>query len=995
MPKRIKTKKGNVVEFNDYISMLKNQYKMLMAEEKIDTAAARKVQDTYYALLLWNGEDNEISEADLDNVVKQSKGKNVNRQPYADAVQQIKRKEAALEKDQNVPYYLKKIWPYYYATLDTNTKEIYNQFIGKYNVDGVGGRANIISNLCDSILKIRDEALVPKTEEEARRTILSNWALLHAGAEITNLLEDLSCEYDIVDIEDYKNDKKAKEDKAKGNSDNIKVPYRGYTCTEKVEKRKFPPKGPFLAALKHKQKLINNLLIYEKKWKAEAEPVKMEASDWEVVNYDEAPSAQYDNAKIYRHNFVQNERGRILSYLKDSGVTVEDAFAVVKDRLAFEMLDKAYPDGIPEDLDAEKRIKELGDSIPEEQLYAEVLKYAKQVAIEDKDAANKYELQNAESVVGMIHRDVDEIKRVGKEMDEFVRGERQIGDSSHGYSHGDGTFAFKEALLCLAPYKREITSLDAINTVDILGRFVKLYKENVDKIYPDEEALEKFAELTKIFKEIKEDAQKILDKNDLKTFNQNIDESLEDVNECVKLATARKDLLEEEERKQREEEERLRAERIKEQEEREAFQDNKDDREMSFAESDEKINKTYKSIGITASDLRKEALADEERVEEVREHSGKEHDVKIAQRWGHDPLRNSDDPGSWNDPTNEEAMQEKATVMAQRMKKLRWKDASLDLEVAQVSILGLPAEAFPGEGSAYENKLKFLTNFISDPDFKNKSDVKEFVEKAHITFEQVRAEALGAKPKAEALMSMYGEAMQTIASLSVYNHNDPTIAPALHEAADTINIKLFASGSSASDPRAQAEYQKFTKAILTNSNNPFSKEFIKAANYMQQSLELNAVKENELIAKSKIINNTCESPKELRAMYADFIASKIVSIVIENDKKHCLSSGELQSPSLKLLGHEDFRERLVKSIKQTDAFKEMCKKDITEIRECVMFKEKPLKEMAGAILKDVTKTFKQSELDDAMIGARMTEKVKAPKANKKSEKTQEALVPLH
>lgn len=984
MPKRIKTKKGNVVEFNDYISMLKNQYKMLMAEEKIDTAAARKVQDTYYALLLWNGDAGEINEKDLENVVKQSRSKKSERQRFIDAVDEIKTKERGLEKYPEVPNYLKKVWPYYYTTLDNSTQDRYSDLINGYNTERIVARANIISNMCDDILKLRDEDLVPKSEEEARSFILRNWALLHAGAEITNVLNDLSCEYDIVDIEDYKNDKKAKEDKAKGNSDNIKVPYRGYTYHDKVEKWKFPPKGPFLAALKHKQKLINNLLVYEKKWKAEAELAVMPDSDWEIVTYDEAPSAQYDNAKIYRHNFVQNAKGKIFAALQGSDISVDDVLATVKDRMTFELMDKAYPNGLPKNVDPDAKMKELADTISDEQLYAEALKYAKQVAIEEKDAAARYEQENpGEMMGGASKRYVDEIKEIGKELDEYVRGEKELGDRERGYNLSNNLFAFQYALKKIVPSNNgAITQLDAINTAGILCKFAKQYRENVSKLFPDEETLEMFQELSETLEKIKKDAEKILDKAELEQFKEEMDEGIADAKECVVLATTRKDELEEKWRKEEEEEKRRQQERVKEQEERQKFREDIDNRTKDFAEKDKEFDKKYKDVGITSNELKEEAHQDEERVYNARKDLSKEQDIIIAQRWGNDPLRNIEDPLEWKTSTDPNVIAEKNKVMEGRAKKISWRTVKNDVEVAQISILGLSAEEFPGNASPYENKLKFITNFLTDTDFKNRGDVQEFIEKAHVTFEQVRKEALGDSPKPLALMSMYGEAMQTLASLSIYNNDNPSIAPSLHEATNTVEYQV------------DKEYRKFTKSIAQNSKNEFSKSFIGAASYMKQSRELNKIHEKRLIAKSRILNNTCDTPNELRDMYADYMASKIASMVVNNDKKQCLSVGELQSPSLKLLGHEDFSERLVNSIKQTKTFKEMCTMKLTEVRECVMFADKPLIDMAKSMLKDVTKTFKQSELDDAMLDARMTEKEKAPKVNKNDNKNKEALVPL-
>lgn len=969
MPKRIKTKKGNVVEFNDYISMLKNQYKMLIAKEKIDTAAVKKVQDTYYALLLWNGDADEINEKDLENVVKQNQSKEVDRRKFINAGNEIKAKESDLEKNLSVPNYLKKVWPYYYDTLNRNDQTLYSDRINGYDADRIINRANIISNMCEDILSLNDEDLVPKSEEEARSFILRKWPLLHAGAEITNVLNDLSCEYDIVDLEDYQKDQ---QDKQQGK----KVEYRGYTCTEKVEKRKFPPKGPFLAALKHKQKLINNLLVYEKKWKAEADFSNMLDSDWEIVTYDEAPSAQYDNAKIYRHNFVQNEKGKIFAALQGADISVDDVLATVKDRLTFELMDKAYPDGLPEDVDPDAKMKELADTISDEQLYAEAIKYAEQVAVEEEDAGLRYKFGNTSK------RYVIEIKEAGKRLDEFERGKRKIGDHEGGFSVNNKVVSFCQELLTLVPNERVITQLDAVTTAGILCKFAKLYSKNVDKLFPDKDAIERFQKLEKILEEIKNDAEKILDEEDLEQFKEEMDEGIAATKECIVLATARKNELVEKRRKKDEESIKEEQERIKESNERQEFANDKENREKAFAEKDEEFDKKYKDVGITSSELKEEARQDSERAYDAVRVLSKGQDIKVAQFWGNDPLRNSEDPMEWKTSTDPKVIAEKNKVMEEREKRITWESVRHDLEVAQLSILGLPAEEFPGNASAYENKLKFITNFLTDIDFKNRGDVQEFIEKAHITFEKVKSEALGDKPSPLGLMSMYGEAMQTIASLSIYNNDNPSIAPALHEATNTIEHYI------------DREYADFSKSIAKN-NSEFSKEFIGAARYMKQSRELNYIQEKGLIAKNRILNNTCDSPGELRRMYASYMASKIASMVVSNDKKQCLSEGELQSPSLKLLGNEGFTERLVKGIQETKTFKELCEMKLEDVRECVMFADKPLVKMAQSILKDVAKTFKKSELDAAMSDARMTEKAGTSKVNKSNNKNKEALVPLH
>lgn len=146
-----------------------------------------------------------------------------------------------------------------------------------------------------------------------------------------------------------------------------------------------------------------------------------------------------------------------------------------------------------------------------------------------------------------------------------------------------------------------------------------------------------------------------------------------------------------------------------------------------------------------------------------------------------------------------------------------------------------------------------------------------------------------------------------------------------------------------------------------------------------------------MVAKSKIINNTVKSPKELKNAYLDYMASKVMSVVLSNDKKHSLAVGELESPSLVLFEHEDFKERFLDSIKKSQSFEKLCAMDPVELRECVMVNEKGLDQLTMSMVRESVGSFSKEEFERAAMEVKLTEEPKAPKKNGASKESEEAL----
>ena len=955
MVKRIRTKKGDVVNYDDYVASLRNQYNTLLAAEERDLDAITKVQDEFFAVLLWRGDEEEISSEDIERVVKYSR-ENPQRQAAAgDFVNFVQRKEQQLQiqkENPKVPPYLKEIWPYFYAAL--KTKDEKNFMLGlissDYTEKSINSRAAIIAEMCGKVLDLKDKDLVPKSEDEARTFIQNNWALLHMGKDILDLLEKIQCEYDIVDKSDYEKRKKTG------------APYRKFTYDNTVkDPRKFPDKQPFLDALKHKQKLISNLLIYEEKWKAEAQPGEMNLSDWELVSNDVQPDKSFDNKGVYRHNFAQNARGKIAAVAEASSLELDEFFEIVKDRMANEMLTKEYLDNIPKGVDIDAVVSEYKKKISEKDLYAAAEKYADKILIEEKNASDIYEeKENPHSV----YRQVNKIKDANQEMDDFINGERKIGDHYEGYSAGEGIISFQRILETLSS-SDSLTDVDKLNSAEVIGKFYDLYLKNINQLYPSKETFDKFGNLTKQLLEIKSLGEKMLSGQEAKDFTRSLDESLEKAGRCSLEATKRMAAVQYEINRNEELQRQAEEKRAQEEKARRAFLDAKAERDKLFEESDKQIEEEYKHKGIIVSELTGEFREDARRALDARGDQYKILDVKIAQRWGYDPCRSADD--KLNISEDERLAREQ-----ERIGKMHWYSIGDDLETAQISLLGLPAKEFPGKASPLENKLNFMTRFLSDPDFKKDKDVAEFIDKQHILFEQVRAGALhkGAK-SVELLMRMYSEAQSSIAWLSVYNHKNPAMAAALHEASNTVNTKLFAP-LTAKDSRIQPLYQKCVKLIGQNADDPFSKEFLKSTRLMEQSIKLNTIQENGIIAKVKIVNNTIDSSKEKTNVYADYMAMKLLSMIVANDKKHSLAVGELQSPSLALLDHKNFSERFIDSIKNTKSFETLMEMDPVEFRKCILVNEEGLKELKDSMVRETVSTFKKDEFDQAIAEARLT-----------------------
>ena len=70
MVKQIRTKAGELVNYDDYVASLRNQYDTLIAAEEKDLDAITKVQDEFFALLLWRGDEEEISSEDIERAVR-------------------------------------------------------------------------------------------------------------------------------------------------------------------------------------------------------------------------------------------------------------------------------------------------------------------------------------------------------------------------------------------------------------------------------------------------------------------------------------------------------------------------------------------------------------------------------------------------------------------------------------------------------------------------------------------------------------------------------------------------------------------------------------------------------------------------------------------------------------------------------------------------------------------------------------------------------------
>lgn len=975
MVKQIRTKAGELVKYDDYVASLRNQYDTLIAAEEKDLDAITKVQDEFFALLLWRGDEEEISSEDIERVVKYSR-ENPQRQAAAgDFVDFVKRKEQQLQQQKEnpkVPPYLKEIWPYFYAAL--KTKEEKDLMLGLISSDyaekSINSRAAIIAEMCGKVLDIRDKDLVPKSEDEARTFIQNNWALLHMGKDILDLLEKIQCEYDIVDKSDFQK------------RDDPDAKYRKYTFDEtKDPDRKFPDKEPFLAALKHKQKLISNLLIYEEKWKAEAQPGEMDFSDWEIVQNDVQPDKSFDKKGVYRHNFVQNARGKISAVAEASSLELDEFLEIVKNKMVNDMVSKLmsenkdYENGIPADVDIDAIIADYEKKITEEELYDAAEKYADKILIEEKNASSIYEEKENS---GYDYRDIHEINKVNQKMDEFIRGDRDtIGDRYMGYSTGDKTFVFQNTLEVLTS-SDSLTDLDKLNSAEVIGKFVDLYLKNIDRVYPSEQSLKSFDKLSRKLTEIKDLAKTMRSATEGKEIVKGLDESIEKTKQCIDASKTRMDQVEKERARAEELRKQLEAKKAEEERILNEFAEKRAKLSEAFVNSDKEIEKEYKHAGIIVDELKEEAAEDAQRAMYAGGNQSKNYDVTIAQRWGYDPCRNVDDDLNVSE-------EEKAIREQERINKMHWRAISNDVETAQISLLGLPAKEFPGTASPLENKLTFMTRFLSDPDFKKNKDVAEFIDKQHILFEQVRAGALHKDAKSvELLMRMYSEAQSSIAWLSVYNHKNPAMAASLHEASNTVNTKLFAP-LTAKDSRIQPLYQKCVKLIGQNADDPFSKEFFKSVKLMEQSIKLNRIQEKGVIAKSKIVNNSIYTPTEKTEIYADYMAMKLLSKIVANDKRHSLAVGELQSPSLALLDHEDFSKRFVDGIKKTKSFEELMKMDPVEFRKCILVNEEGLKELTDSMVRETVSTFKKDEFDQAIAEARLTEEPKAKKPVKEKE----------
>ena len=141
----------------------------------------------------------------------------------------------------------------------------------------------------------------------------------------------------------------------------------------------------------------------------------------------------------------------------------------------------------------------------------------------------------------------------------------------------------------------------------------------------------------------------------------------------------------------------------------------------------------------------------------------------------------------------------------------------------------------------------------------------------------------------------------------------------------------------------------------------------------------------KMMAKPMVGQIPIKTPKEKTEIYADYMAMKLLSKIVANDKRHSLAVGELQSPSLALLDHEDFSKRFVDGIQKTKSFEELMKMDPVEFRKCILVNEEGLKELTDSMVRETVSTFKKDEFDQAIAEARLTEEPKAKKPVKEKE----------
>ena len=186
MVKRIRTNKGVLVNYDDYVASLRNQYNTLMAAKEKDLAAIAKVQDEFFALLLWRGDEEEISSEKIERAVENSKNDPRHQAASNVFADFVKGKEQQLQdqkENPKVPPYLKETWPYFFAALKTDDdKELMLGLINTGHTENeINHRAAVIAEMCGKVLDLKDKDLAPKSEDEARTFIQNNWALLHMG----------------------------------------------------------------------------------------------------------------------------------------------------------------------------------------------------------------------------------------------------------------------------------------------------------------------------------------------------------------------------------------------------------------------------------------------------------------------------------------------------------------------------------------------------------------------------------------------------------------------------------------------------------------------------------------------------------------------------------------------------------------------------------------------------------------------------------------------
>lgn len=410
MPEYIITENGRK-EYQEYINELRAACDNLRNDPEREESFLR-AKDMLFAALLYNGSEEELSENQLSSMAKEQNKRGVVNQ-NVEVLKALSEKEEKLIYKYGLPDYLQKIHSY---GLDYSESEEAKKFNGefeakaaKYNNAGMYCRADFVTKSIQKVLDLRDEDLVPKNEAEARQYILENYHALHLGNKIDSLLESIGMEFDIIGPKELQ----GKDPTRRHFKDQGTVQCEADTIRE---------------TLAHKQKLIKNLLIYEKKWQAQYDPESVGDnffSDFEII--DEAPDSKYDNIKINIRNIAENSKGmrleKIGHLLEGSGMSLIDLEEIVRSRMINSIIEEklaALPDkgkdASQEQIDAFGA--EAEKSLDAEDVYKAMEEYARKVSTENREAERMVDPSRGSSIDAFEHtfagaRDSNDIYQVG------------------------------------------------------------------------------------------------------------------------------------------------------------------------------------------------------------------------------------------------------------------------------------------------------------------------------------------------------------------------------------------------------------------------------------------------------------------------------------------------------------------------------------------------------------------------------------------------------